>query len=176
MKDYDAIVIGTGQSGPPLAARLSAHGMRVAVIERARFGGTCVNNGCTPTKTLIASAYVARSAGRAQEYGVDLHGRVSVDMKRVKSRKDAVVGAARTSVEDWMRGLTNATVYTAHGKFVDAHTVRVVTETLRANRVFINVGARALVPDMPGIDHVHYLTSESIMDVDYVPQHLIIVG
>ena len=176
MKPYDAIVIGTGQSGPPLAARLAKSGLQVAVIEQAQFGGTCVNNGCTPTKTLIASAYAAHLARRSKEYGVETTGPVAVDMMRVKARKDAVVASSRQSVEDWMRSSPNLTVYRAHGKFVDAHTVRAGNDTLKAERVFINVGARPLIPKLSGLDRVSYLTSESIMDVDSLPEHLVIVG
>jgi pyruvate/2-oxoglutarate dehydrogenase complex dihydrolipoamide dehydrogenase (E3) component len=176
MKRYDAIVIGTGQSGPALAARLDQNGQRVAIIERGNFGGTCVNNGCTPTKTLIASAHAAHLARRAHDYGVQLEGPVKVDMARVKARKDGVVGKSRESVEKWMRSLSRATVYTGQGRFVDAHTVRVGNDTLKAERVFINVGARAQVPKMPGLDRVPYLTNESVMDVDFVPQHLVVVG
>jgi pyruvate/2-oxoglutarate dehydrogenase complex dihydrolipoamide dehydrogenase (E3) component len=176
MATYDAIVIGTGQSGPALAARLSGAGQRVAVIERARFGGTCVNNGCTPTKTLVASAFVAQLARRAGEYGIDVGGPVTVDMPRVKARKDAIVAKSASSVERWMRSLPNATVVIGHARFVDAHTVRVGNETLAAERVYINVGGRPLVPPLAGIDRVPFLTSETVMDLDIVPEHLIIVG
>ena len=176
MATYDAIVIGTGQSGPALAARLSGAGQRVAVIERARFGGTCVNNGCTPTKTLVASAFVAQLARRAGEYGIDVGGPVTVDMARVKARKDAIVAKSASSVERWMRSLSNATVVIGHARFVDAHTVRVGNETLAAERVYINVGGRPLVPPLAGIDRVPFLTSETVMDLDIVPEHLIIVG
>lgn len=176
MATYDAIVIGTGQSGPALAARLSGAGQRVAVIERARFGGTCVNNGCTPTKTLVASAFVAQLARRAGEYGIDVGGPVTVDMARVKARKDAIVAKSASSVERWMRSLSNATVVIGHARFVDAHTVRVGNETLVAERVYINVGGRPLVPPLAGIDRVPFLTSETVMDLDIVPEHLIIVG
>ena len=176
MATYDAIVIGTGQSGPALAARLSGAGQRVAVIERARFGGTCVNNGCTPTKTLVASAFVAQLARRAGEYGIDVGGPVTVDMARVKARKDAIVAKSASSVERWMRSLSNATVVIGHARFVDAHTVRVGNETLAAERVYINVGGRPLVPPLAGIDRVPFLTSETVMDLDIVPEHLIVVG
>ena len=175
MNRYDAIIIGTGQAGPSLAERLAKTGMHVAVIERGHFGGTCVNNGCTPTKTLIASAYVARLAKRAVEYGVEV-GPVRVDMARVKARKDAVVESSRTSLEKWLRGLANVSVYEGEARFVGAHTVTVGADTLTAERIFINVGARPSVPDLPGVRQVPYLTSESIMDVDFVPEHLVIVG
>jgi pyruvate/2-oxoglutarate dehydrogenase complex dihydrolipoamide dehydrogenase (E3) component len=175
MKRYDAIIIGTGQAGPSLAERLANSGMRVAIIERGYFGGTCINNGCTPTKTLIASAYVARLAHRAAEYGVDV-GPVRVDMARVKARKDGVVESSRTSLEQWLRGLRNVSVYQAQARLLDAKTVAVGADTLAADRIFLNVGARPHVPDLPGVGKVKYLTSESMMDVDFLPEHLLIVG
>ena len=175
MNRYDAIIIGTGQAGPSLAERLAKTGMHVAVIERGHFGGTCVNNGCTPTKTLIASAYVARLAKRAVEYGVEV-GPVRVDMARVKARKDAVVESSRTSLEKWLRGLANVSVYRGEARFVKAHTVTVGADTLTAERIFINVGARPYVPDLPGVWQVPYLTNESMMDVDYLPEHLLVIG
>ena len=175
MNRYDAIIIGTGQAGPSLAERLAKTGMHVAVIERGHFGGTCVNNGCTPTTTLIASAYVARLAKRAVEYGVEV-GPVRVDMARVKARKDAVVESSRTSLEKWLRGLANVSVYRGEARFVKAHTVTVGADTLTAERIFINVGARPYVPDLPGVRQVPYLTNESMMDVDYLPEHLLVIG
>ena len=173
---FDAIVIGTGQAGPPLAARFSAAGRKVAVIERHKFGGTCVNDGCTPTKTLIASAYAARIAARAAEYGVQIEGTTRVDMKRVKARKDAVVTASADNIEKSMRELQNAKVYRGHARFVDRQSVKVNGETLTAAQIFVDVGGRPLVPKMPGIDAVPYLTNISMMDVDFVPEQLIVVG
>jgi pyruvate/2-oxoglutarate dehydrogenase complex dihydrolipoamide dehydrogenase (E3) component len=175
MNRYDALIIGTGQAGPTLAERLANTGMHVAVIERGRFGGTCVNNGCTPTKTLIASAYVARLAQRAAEYGLEV-GPVKVDMARVKARKDAVVDSARTSLEQWLRGLPNVSIYQAQARFLKAKTITVGSDTLTAERIFINVGARPHIPDLPGVRQVPYLTSESMMDVDFLPEHLLVVG
>src|SRR5579862_9139507 len=176
MTSYDAIVIGAGQAGPPLAGRLSQAGMRVALIERARVGGTCLNNGCTPTKTLIASAYVARVARRAADYGIQLAGCPETDMRRVKARKDALVDDAVASLEKWLSSLANVTLYRGHARFTDAHTVRVGDESLSAARVFVNVGGRPSVPSLPGLDTVPYLTSESMMNVDFLPAHLIVVG
>jgi len=173
---FDAIVIGTGQAGPALAARLSLAGMKVAVIERGKFGGTCVNTGCIPTKTLVASAYAAHMARRGAEYGIEIRGPVQVDMKRVKARKDEISGRSNAGVEKWMRGLANATVYHGHGRFESARTVRVNGDLLEADKLFINVGGRALVPPMPGLDQVPYFTNSSIMEVDFLPEHLIIVG
>jgi len=173
---FDAIVIGTGQAGPALAARLSAAGMKVAVVERKHFGGTCVNTGCIPTKTLVASAYTAHLARRAGEYGVAIGGQIDVDMKRVKARKDEIAGRSNKGVEDWVRGLKNGTVYHGHARFESPHSVRVNDDVLEAEKIFINVGGRALVPAMPGLDEVSYLTNSSMMNVDFLPEHLIVVG
>ena len=173
---YDAIIIGTGQAGPPLAGRLAGAGMKVAIIERKLFGGTCVNTGCIPTKTLVASAYAARMAHRAAEYGVVIDGRVSVDMKQVKARKDAVSGRSRTGVESWLKKMANCTVYEGHARFESAHEVSVGATRLTAERIFINVGGRAFVPSLPGLDQVRYLTNTSMMDIDFLPAHLVIVG
>ena len=175
MSRYDAIIIGTGQAGPALAARLAASGMQVAVIERGRFGGTCVNNGCTPTKTLIASAYAAHVARRSADYGLTI-GPVEVDMPRIKARKDAVVEGSRSSLEKWLGSLPNIRIVRGQARFTGPRTVAVGAETLTAERVFIDVGGRPHVPDLPGVRQVPYLTSESIMDVDFVPAHLLIVG
>jgi pyruvate/2-oxoglutarate dehydrogenase complex dihydrolipoamide dehydrogenase (E3) component len=176
MQQFDAIIIGTGQAGPALAARLSGTGMKIAVIERKSFGGTCVNTGCIPTKTMVASAYAARMARRAADFGVRLQGEVGIDMKAVKARKDAVSGKSRTGVEQWMRGLKSCTVYTGHARFRSPREVVVGDEVLRAEKIFINVGGRATIPPMPGLDRVPYLTNSSIMDVDFLPEHLLVVG
>lgn len=173
---FDAIVIGTGQAGPPLAARLTAAGMRVAVIERHKFGGTCVNTGCIPTKAMVASAYVAHTARRAGEYGVQLGAEPFVDMKAVMARKEEIAARSRQAVERSMRGLKNGAVLLGTARFEDAHTVSVNGEALHAPRIFINVGGRAAVPDMPGIDRVPYLTNSSLLDIDFLPRHLIVVG
>ena len=172
---FDAIIIGTGQSGPSLAARFAKEGLRVAIIERKDFGGTCVNTGCIPTKTLVASAHVAHLARRAKDYGVDT-GPVSVDMKRVKARKDAIVAQSRTAIAHWMEGLANATVYRGQARFTAPKTVAVGGQLLTADKILINTGGRAFIPDMPGLDRVPYLTNSSMMAVDYLPEHLLIVG
>ena len=174
--DYDAIVIGTGQAGPALARRLVAAGWKVAIIERKLFGGTCVNTGCTPTKTLVASAYAAHLARRAAEYGVTVGGRVEVDMKTVKARADAVVGQSRNGVERSLRTLKGCTVYQGHARFVGQKQVQVGEDLLEADNIFINVGGRALVPPIPGLDTVPYLTNSSMMEVDFLPGHLIVLG
>ena len=173
---YDAIIIGTGQAGPSLAAELSAAGMRTAIIERHRFGGTCVNVGCIPTKALVASARAAHVARRAADFGVVIGGDVRVDMARVKARKDAIVRRSATGVERWLRSLANCTVYQGHGRFAGDHRVRVGDQVLEAERIFINVGARAFVPPFPGVDEVDYLTNSSIMELAALPEHLVIVG
>jgi len=176
MKEFDAIVIGTGQAGPFLAARLAGAEMSVAVIERKLFGGTCVNVGCTPTKTLVASARAAYMARRAADFGVRTDGTVTMDMKKVKERKDDIVGRTNHQVPEWMKKIDNLTVYQGHARFEDQHTVIVGEERLEAEKVFINVGARAFIPDMPGLESVDYLTNSSIMAVDFLPEHLIIIG
>ena len=173
---FDAIIIGTGQAGPALAARLSDSGMKVAIIERKLFGGTCVNTGCVPTKTLVASAYAAHLARRAAEYGVAIAGAVNVDMKRVKARKDEISGHFNKGVENWMQGLAHGTIYRGHARFESPRTVRVNGELLEADKIFINAGGRALVPPMPGLDQVPYLTNSTMMGVDFLPHHLIIIG
>jgi pyruvate/2-oxoglutarate dehydrogenase complex dihydrolipoamide dehydrogenase (E3) component len=173
---YDAIVIGTGQAGPSLAVRLAGAGMKVAIIERKRFGGTCVNNGCIPTKALVASARAAHFARRAAEYGVTVDSAVTVDMKRVKERKDAIVRRSQEGVENWLERTENLTIYEGHACFEEPRRVRVGDELLEADKLFINVGARANVPPFPGLDQVRYLTNSSMMDVDYLPEHLLVVG
>jgi pyruvate/2-oxoglutarate dehydrogenase complex dihydrolipoamide dehydrogenase (E3) component len=175
MATYDAIIIGTGQSGPALARRLAGSGMKVAIIERGRFGGTCVNTGCTPTKTLVASAYAAHVARRGGDYGFSA-GEVKVDMKRVKARKDQIVGQSNRGVERSLKNLANCRVYEGHARFVSAREVEVGSETLSADRIFINVGGRAAVPAISGLDQVEYLTNSSMMDIDFLPPHLVVLG
>ena len=173
---YDAIIIGTGQAGPPLAARLTAAGMKVAVIERKLFGGTCVNTGCIPTKAMIASAYAAHMAYRAADFGVSIDAPPRVDMRKVKARRDAISAQSRTGIETWLKNMDHCTVYEGHARFESPRQVCVGTTLLAAERIFINVGARAVVPALPGLDQVRYLTNSSMMDVDFLPDHLVIVG
>ena len=146
---YDAIIIGTGQAGPSLAVRLASTGMKVAIIERKRFGGTCVNNGCIPTKTLVASARAAHVARHAGEYGVRIDSSIAVDMKKVKERKDVVVRLSNEGLEKWLKNTENLTVYEGHARFEDTHQVRVGDELLEADKIFINVGGRASTPPLP---------------------------
>jgi pyruvate/2-oxoglutarate dehydrogenase complex dihydrolipoamide dehydrogenase (E3) component len=173
---FDAVIIGTGQAGPALAGRLTAAGMKVAVIERGKFGGTCVNTGCIPTKAMVASAYAVQMARRAAEYGVTISGPVSMDMKRVKTRKDLISGKSRTGVETWLRGMHNCTVYNGHARFESDREVSVGDVRLTAKRIFVNVGGRALVPEIPGLKDVDYLTNSGMMEVDFLPRHLVIIG
>jgi pyruvate/2-oxoglutarate dehydrogenase complex dihydrolipoamide dehydrogenase (E3) component len=173
---YDAIVIGTGQAGPSLSVRLADTGMKVAIIERKRFGGTCVNTGCIPTKTLVASARAAYVARRAGDYGVMIDGSIAVNMKKVKERKDAVVRRSNEGVEKWLKNTGNLRAYQGHARFEDQHRVRVGDELLEADKFFINVGGRASIPPLPGLDQVSYLNNSTMMDVDFLPEHLIIVG
>jgi pyruvate/2-oxoglutarate dehydrogenase complex dihydrolipoamide dehydrogenase (E3) component len=176
---FDAIIVGAGQAGPSLAGRLTAAGQRVAIIERKLIGGTCVNNGCIPTKTLVASAHAAQLARRGAEYGVGA-GPVSVDMVKVKARKDDIMLSDREGVEDWLKGMDGCTVFRGHARFEDPHTLRVGAqdgeELLHGDRLFLNVGGRAVVPAIPGLSDVEFLTNVSILELDTLPDHLVIVG
>jgi pyruvate/2-oxoglutarate dehydrogenase complex dihydrolipoamide dehydrogenase (E3) component len=173
---YDAIVIGTGQSGPSLAVRLANAGRKTAIIERKLFGGTCVNVGCIPTKTLIASARAAHVARNGADYGVAIDGRITLDMVRVKARKDAVVLQSNEGVTKWLRNTPNLTVLEGHARLEGPSSVRVNGTLLEAAQIFLNVGGRASVPDLPGIAEVEYLTNSGMMDVDFLPEHLVIIG
>jgi len=175
MPTYDAIIIGTGQAGPALARRLAGSGMEVAIVERGRFGGTCVNTGCTPTKTLVASAYAAHVARRGTEYGFTA-GEIKVDMKRVKARKDEVAGASTRAVEHSLRTLENCTVHTGHARLLSAREVEVGNEVLQAEKIFLNVGGRATTSGIAGLDQVPFLTNSLMMDIDFVPRHLLVIG
>jgi pyruvate/2-oxoglutarate dehydrogenase complex dihydrolipoamide dehydrogenase (E3) component len=155
---------------------MAAAGKRVAIIERARFGGTCVNTGCIPTKTLVASAYCAHMARRAAEFGVEVASPVRVDMKRVKARKDEISGKSRDGLESWLRGTPNCTVFQGHARFESSHAVRVGEELLGAEQIFINVGGRAAIPPMAGVTSTPYLTNSSLLDFSSLPHHLLIVG
>ncbi len=172
---YDAIVVGAGQAGPPLAGRLTAAGHTVAVVERKHIGGTCVNAGCIPTKTLVASAHAAHVARRGADFGIET-GSVAVDMAKVKARKDRIMLDDRGGVESWLEGMKGCTLIRGHASFEDPHTLRVDGELISADRIFLNVGGRAVVPDVPGLDDVDYMTNVSILELDRVPEHLVIVG
>jgi pyruvate/2-oxoglutarate dehydrogenase complex dihydrolipoamide dehydrogenase (E3) component len=176
MPNFDSIIIGAGQAGPTLAGRLTQSGRSVALIERKLFGGTCVNTGCTPTKALVASAYVAQKARIANSYGVTLPGAVSVDMKAVKSRKDQIVLKSRNGLETWLRGMKNCTVFTNHARFESPNQIRVGDDLLSAKEIFLNVGGRAIIPSFPGADVVPWMDNVGILELDTLPRHLIVVG
>ncbi|MES1262141.1 MAG: FAD-containing oxidoreductase [Acidobacteriota bacterium] len=173
---FDAILIGAGQAAPSLAAKLTANGMKIAFIERNLFGGTCVNTGCIPTKTLIASAHTAHMARRASDFGVRTGGSVQVDMKAVKARKDAVSGASRDGVEGWLKNMRGCTVFQEHARFESAREVRAGGELLTAPKIFLDVGGRARVPDFGDMQGIPWFTNSTMMGVDFLPAHLIIVG
>jgi pyruvate/2-oxoglutarate dehydrogenase complex dihydrolipoamide dehydrogenase (E3) component len=174
-RHFDAIVIGAGQAGPPMVGRLAAAGQKVALIERNLIGGTCVNTGCTPTKTLVASAYAAHLARRSAEFGVQV-GPVGVDFAAVMARKNKVVGDSRSGLETWLRGMANCTVVEGHARFLSPTTVQVGADVLEAERFIINVGCRALVPDFPGRDQVRTLNNTTLLELDAMPRRLVVVG
>jgi pyruvate/2-oxoglutarate dehydrogenase complex dihydrolipoamide dehydrogenase (E3) component len=173
---FDAIIVGTGQAGPPLAGRLTKAGWRCAIIERQRFGGTCVNYGCTPTKALVASARAAHMARRASDYGVEIGGSVRVDMVRVKARKDRIAGRSNAGITEFVKEMENAVVFEDHAVFEGDKRLRVGGETIEADKIFINVGARAAIPPIEGLDQVPYLTNSSILDLETLPESLVILG
>jgi len=172
---FDAIVIGAGQAGPALCARLNKEGLKTALVERKVLGGTCVNNGCVPTKTLVASARAAHMARRGAEYGFSA-GKLEIDMGAVKRRKDGVVKHSTDALATWIGGMKHVTLVNGQARFTAPHTIAVGERTLEAGRIFINVGARAVVPDLPGVKEVPFLTNSSIMAVDFLPEHLLIIG
>ncbi len=175
MRRFDAIIVGAGQAGPPLAGRLTAAGMNVALIERKLVGGTCVNTGCMPTKTLVASAYAAHLARRAAEFGVRI-GEVEIDMQAVAARARKVVMDARTGNETWLEGMAGLTLLRGHARFTRPGTIAVDGEELSAPRIFLNVGGRASVPDMPGVGDVPHLDNTDMVALETVPEHLVVVG
>jgi pyruvate/2-oxoglutarate dehydrogenase complex dihydrolipoamide dehydrogenase (E3) component len=175
-QNFDAIVIGAGQAGPSLTSRLTASGMKVAIIERDKFGGTCVNTGCMPTKTLVASAYAAHMARRGADYGVVLDQPVRIDMRKVRSRAATVTANSSKGVENWLRNMKGCTVFQGSAQFEGPKEVRVGAELLSAPRIFINVGGRAIVPDLPGVDEIPYLTNSSMLELERVPEHLVVIG
>jgi len=175
-RTFDAIVIGAGQAGPSLAARIAESGQRVALIERKFLGGTCVNTGCMPTKAMVASAHAAHLARRAADYGVIIGGPVGIDFRAVMARKGKVTLDARQGLDDWLRPMENCTLMSGHARFVAPHEIEVGGERLSAEKIFLNVGGRASVPDIPGVDAVPFLTNSSILALDTLPRHLIVIG
>ncbi|SDP47463.1 FAD-containing oxidoreductase [Phyllobacterium sp. OV277] len=175
-QSFDAIIIGAGQAGPSLAGRLTTSGMKVLMVERKLFGGTCVNTGCMPTKTMVASAYAAHLARRGGDYGVVIEQPIRVDMQRVRQRADTVTLNARTGVENWLRGMKNCTVIEGHARFTGPHTISIDGVLFDAPRIFLNVGGRANIPDMPGIGDIDYLTNTGMMQLDVLPKHLVVIG
>lgn len=173
---FDAIIVGAGQAGPSLGGRLTEAGMKVALIERHLVGGTCVNTGCMPTKAMVASAYAARLAARAADYGVTIAGPIGIDMKAVRARAHKVTLDARHGNETWLEGMKGMSLIRGHARFESGDTVRVGDRLLQAPRIFLNVGGRASIPDMPGLADIPYLTNSSMMDLDVLPDHLIVVG
>jgi pyruvate/2-oxoglutarate dehydrogenase complex dihydrolipoamide dehydrogenase (E3) component len=176
IEHYDAIVVGAGQAGPAIAARCSREGLRTAIIERGPFGGTCVNVGCVPTKTLVASARAIHLARRGAEFGFATGGEVRADMARIKARKDGIVEASRNGVESWMRGLKHTETIVGDARFTAPRTLRVGERELTAPRIFLNLGGRALVPDLPGVHDVPTLDNRTVMELAEVPEHLVVIG
>ncbi len=173
---FDAAVIGAGQAGPSLVNRLTQAGKKVAMVERGRFGGTCVNTGCMPTKTMVASAYAARVVARAADYGVMIEGKTTVDMARVKARKSKVADTASMNVETWLKGMPNCTIYRGSARLTSPRGVVVGNDSFTADMIFLDVGARPVVPKIPGIETVNVLTNLNVMDLDVVPSHLLVLG
>jgi len=173
-KKFDAIVIGTGQSGPSLAAKMASKGWEVAIIEKDKFGGTCVNTGCTPTKTMVASAKVAHVTRQAADYGVFINGDIKVDLKRVKERKDELVSASTKGLEDWLKSTKGITVFEGHARFISNKAVEVNEEVLEAENIFINVGGKPRMPS--GYERINVLTNREILELEKLPEHLIVIG
>jgi pyruvate/2-oxoglutarate dehydrogenase complex dihydrolipoamide dehydrogenase (E3) component len=175
-EDFDAIIIGTGQAGPPLAARLGGAGQSVAIVERHLIGGTCLNVGCTPTKTMIASAQVAHIARRASDFGVHATGPVTVDLAAVQRRARDLVEPGRRALEEWLAGIGGCEIVRGHARFVGPREIAVGERRLRAHKVFINVGGRASAPTWPGLDEVPWLSSTDMLSLKEAPRHLAVIG
>jgi len=175
-KQFDAIIVGAGQAGPSLAGRLAQAGRKIAIVERKFFGGTCVNTGCTPTKAIIASAYVAHKARTAAEYGIQVAGAIMADLKAIKKRKDSILFKSRDNIENWLRSMENCTIYVGTARFESPTELRVGEDLISAPQIFLNVGGRASVPEMPGIHEVPFLTNTTILELETLPAHLAIIG
>jgi pyruvate/2-oxoglutarate dehydrogenase complex dihydrolipoamide dehydrogenase (E3) component len=176
MKTFDAIIIGAGQAGPSLAGRLTAAGKTVLLAERKLFGGTCVNTGCMPTKALVASAYAAHLARRGSDFGVTIDSPIRIDMARIRERAATVTQNARSGVENWLKGMERCTVVEGHARFAGPNEIEIDGERYGAPNIFINAGGRANIPDMPGIDQIDYLTNRGILELDRLPEHLVVIG
>lgn len=174
-RNYDAIVVGAGQAGPSLAVDLASAGWHVAMVERKLFGGTCVNNGCTPTKAMVASAHAAHLARRAGDFGIQAEP-VTADLRAIKARKDSIVLKSRSAIEKWLRGTKNCTVLTGTASFESPTSMRVGDDLIEAPHIFLNVGARPASPRIAGADSVPFLTSTTILDLEELPEHLLIIG
>ncbi len=170
---YDAIILGAGQAGPTLASRLTAAGQKVALVEREKMGGCCVNYGCTPTKALVANAKIAHSVRCADEFGIEVRD-FSLDMNKIQKRKEGIVSQSREGLRDWLVGMEGCDVYEGHATFQDPHHIAVGDKVLEGKKIFINVGGRAFIP--PGFEKVPYLTNVTILELDVIPEHLLIVG
>src|SRR5579863_3583925 len=175
MRQFDTIIVGAGQAGPSLAVRLAKAGRKVALIERHLLGGTCVNTGCTPTKALVASAHAAHVARRGADFGVTT-GPVTVNWSDVKARMDGIVSKSRSGLEKWLGSTANLTVIRGQARFTGPHAMQVGEEICEAEQIFLNVGARPAVPQMQGVDAVPFLTSTTILRLDALPEHLVVVG
>lgn len=175
LRSFDAIIIGAGQAGPSLAGRFNDAGMKVAIIERDLVGGTCVNTGCKPTKTLVASAYAAHQARRGGDYGFS-RSDVTIDMPAIAARARKVILDSRKGNEDWLASMQNVELIRGHARFDGPKTITVSGERLTAPKIFLNVGARAFIPDMPGLTEVPFLTNSGIIALEDLPRHLVIVG
>jgi len=175
VKTYDAIIVGSGQGGVPLATNLAGLGWRVALIEKGQLGGSCINYGCTPTKTMVSSARIAQAVRRAPEFGIHT-GKVQVNMAEIVARKNEIVDSFRSGIEDRVADTPNLTLYRGHGRFAGPHEIAVDGETLSSEKIFINTGTRPRILPIPGLDQVAYLTNRNIMDLDDVPAHLIALG
>src|SRR5919201_4916926 len=175
ISQYDAIVIGSGQAGNPLCQKLADHGWTVALVEKEHLGGTCVNTGCTPTKTLIASAQVAHYARHASRWGVQT-GDVSVDLAKVVARKNQIVGQMRGGLERKVQQRKNLHLHRGRARFLDSRRLQVADQVLEGERIFINTGTRVALPTLDGLDGVPYLTNETVMELTEVPDHLAVLG
>jgi pyruvate/2-oxoglutarate dehydrogenase complex dihydrolipoamide dehydrogenase (E3) component len=180
MKTYDAIVIGAGQAGVPLAKKLALAGKKTALIEKRYIGGTCINDGCTPTKTWVASAKAAYMASKSSNLGINIKS-YKVDMAQIKKRKDEVVSLFRNSSQKGLEKTKGLDLIFGDATFTDVNTIAVKLKDgghkeLKAGLIFINTGCKTIIPDIEGINDIDYLTSTSILDLDKVPEHLLVIG